>query len=202
MPIIALVLFTVFAVLGFGWRSWVQRRRTGSTGFKGIAGRPGSVEWIAGVGFIVAVAAGAVAPALQLFGVVAPLGVLHAAWIQILGIVIAIVGIAATVYAQLDMGDSWRIGVDHTETTPLIHSGVFSRVRNPIFTAMIAFAFGITLVTPNVVALIGFALLVATIEIQVRAVEEPYLRAVHGNTYREYLAAVGRFFPGVGRVHR
>ncbi|HYJ56192.1 MAG TPA: isoprenylcysteine carboxylmethyltransferase family protein, partial [Mycobacterium sp.] len=38
MPAIALSLFAVFAVLGFGWRSWVQRRRTGSTGFKGISG--------------------------------------------------------------------------------------------------------------------------------------------------------------------
>ncbi|GJF11687.1 hypothetical protein NGTWS0302_00140 [Mycolicibacterium cyprinidarum] len=202
MPVVALVLFVVFAALGFGWRSWVQRRRTGSTGFKGISGRPGSLEWIAGVGFVIAVAAGAIAPALQLLGVVTPLEALHAAWIPILGIVIAIVGIAATVYAQLDMGDSWRIGVDHTETTDLIHTGVFSRVRNPIFTAMIVFAFGMALVTPNVVALCGFALLVTTIELQVRAVEEPYLRAVHGDAYRNYLAAVGRFVPGVGRAPR
>lgn len=202
MPVIALVLFAVFAVLGFGWRSWVQRRRTGSTGFKGVSGRPGSVEWVAGVGFAVGIAVAVLAPALQWFGVVAPVGVLHAGWIQTLGIVIAIAGITATVYAQLDMGDSWRIGVDHTETTTLVHTGVFAVVRNPIFTAMIVFALGITLVTPNVVALIGFALLVTTIELQVRAVEEPYLRSVHGETYRHYLATVGRFVPGVGRIGR
>ncbi|MDZ4266963.1 MAG: isoprenylcysteine carboxylmethyltransferase family protein [Mycobacterium sp.] len=202
MPVIALVLFAVFAVLGFGWRSWVQRRRTGSTGFKGVSGRPGSVEWVAGVGFAVGIAVAVLAPALQWFGVVAPVSVLHAGWIQTLGIVIAIAGITATVYAQLDMGDSWRIGVDHTETTTLVHTGVFAVVRNPIFTAMIVFALGITLVTPNVVALIGFALLVTTIELQVRAVEEPYLRSVHGETYRHYLATVGRFVPGVGRIGR
>ncbi len=202
MPVIALVLFAIFAVLGFGWRSWVQRRRTGSTGFKGVSGRLGSVEWIAGVGFVVAVATGAIAPALQLFGVVAPLVVLHTAWIQIVGIIIATAGIAATVYAQLDMGDSWRVGVDHTETTTLIHTGVFSRIRNPIFTAMIVFALGITLVSPNVVALIGFALLVTTIELQVRAVEEPYLRVAHGDTYRDYGATVGRFVPHVGLISR
>jgi hypothetical protein len=33
----ALVLFAVFGVLGFGWRSWLQYRRTGSTGFRGIS---------------------------------------------------------------------------------------------------------------------------------------------------------------------
>jgi protein-S-isoprenylcysteine O-methyltransferase Ste14 len=202
MPAIALSLFAVFAVLGFGWRSWVQRRRTGSTGFKGISGRPGSVEWIAGVGFVVAIAVTVIAPALQLSGLVAPLSVLHAPWIQALGIVIATVGISATVYAQLGMGDSWRIGVDHAETTTLVHTGVFARVRNPIFTAMIVFAFGITLVTPNLVALAGFALLVTSIELQVREVEEPYLQAVHGDAYRDYLATVGRFVPGAGRIGR
>lgn len=199
MPTIALTLFAVFAALGFGWRSWEQRRRTGSTGFKGISGRPGSVEWLAGVGFVVAIAIGVIAPALQLFGILTPLGVLHSAWIQIAGIVIATAGIAATIYSQLDMGDSWRIGVDSTETTTLVRSGVFGVVRNPIFTAMMVFGSGIALVTPNLLALTGFVLLVTTIELQVRAVEEPYLRTVHGDAYRAYLADVGRFVPSVGR---
>ena len=201
MPIVALVLFAVFAALGFGWRSWEQRRRTGSTGFRGISGHLGSAEWFAGMGFVVAIAVAFVAPVLQLLGVVTPLGVLHAPWIQIGGIVVAIVGIFATVYAQLDMGDSWRIGVDPDETTTLVRTGVFGWVRNPIFTAMIAFGFGIALVTPNLVAIAGFLLLVATIELQVRIVEEPYLTATHGDSYRDYLAHVGRFVPGVGLVH-
>lgn len=201
MPVVALALFAVFAALGFGWRSWEQRRRTGSTGFKGISGRPGSTEWIAGVGFVVALAGAVFAPVLQLLGVVSPVSALHASWIQITGIAIATLGIAATVYAQLDMGDSWRIGVDRNERTTLVRTGVFGRVRNPIFTAMLVFGLGIALVTPNVVAIVGFVLLVATIELQVRVVEEPYLLTVHGDTYRDYLAKVGRFIPGVGRAN-
>lgn len=198
MPVVALVLFVVFGALGFGWRSWEQRRRTGSTGFRGISGRPGSMEWCAGVSFIVSMAAAAFAPILQLVGVVAPLAPLDYAWIHITGAMIAVVGIAATIYAQLDMGDSWRIGVDPNETTTLVRRGVFGWVRNPIFTAMVVFGLGIALVTPNVVALVGFALLVVTIELQVRVVEEPHLLTVHGDAYRDYLANVGRFVPGVG----
>lgn len=38
MPVVALVLFAIFALLGFGWRSWEQRRRAGSTGFRAICG--------------------------------------------------------------------------------------------------------------------------------------------------------------------
>ena len=200
MPVVALVLFAIFGVLGFGWRSWLQHRRTGSTGFRGVSGRVGSAEWFAGVGFVVALAAAFFAPVLQLAGVVSPLSFLHAPWIQLTGIAVAIAGTAATVYAQVDMGDSWRIGVDPSETTTLVRQGVFGLVRNPIFTAMFVFGVGIALVTPNAVALVGFALLVLTIEVQVRVVEEPYLATKHGDTYRDYLANVGRFVPGVGRV--
>ncbi len=198
MPGIALVLLGVFATLGFGWRSWLQYRRTGSTGFKGVRGRPGSPEWLAGVGFVLAQLVAVAAPVLQWAGVAAPVSILHGGWIQEAGILLALLGIAGTIYAQLDMGDSWRIGVDPGERTTLVRSGVFGRVRNPIFTAMLTFAAGIALVTPNPVALIGFVLLLVTIEMQVRLVEEPYLAAVHGDSYRDYTASVGRFVPGVG----
>jgi hypothetical protein len=46
MPVVARTLFAVFAALGFGWRSWEQRRRTGSTGFRGVSGQLGSTEWL------------------------------------------------------------------------------------------------------------------------------------------------------------
>jgi len=197
MPVPALLLFTVFAALGFGWRSWQQHRRTGSTGFRGISGNPGSPEWLAGVGFIVAMGVAVTAPLLQLVGVV---GAPDAPWLHLTGVAIAALGIAVTVYAQVDMGDSWRIGVDADDTTTLVRSGLFGVVRNPIFTAMLVFAAGMVLVTPNIVAVIGFALLVASIEVQVRVVEEPYLSTLHGESYREYAASVGRFVPGVGRL--
>lgn len=195
----ALVLFAIFGVLGFGWRSWLQYRRTGSTGFRGISAG-GWLERIAGLGFVVALAVAVSAPILQEIKVVEPLRMLNEVWVQTVGIVVATVGIAATVYAQLEMGDSWRIGVDTTETTTLVHTGVFGRIRNPIYTAMFTFGIGIALVTPNVVALAGLILLVATIELQVRRVEEPYLLRTHGEAYRDYTAGVGRFVPGVGLI--
>ena len=80
-----------------------------------------------------------------------------------------------------------------------MHSGVFGLVRNPIFTAMLVFAGGVTLMTPNPVALLAFVVLSTTIELQVRVVEEPYLRRTHGQAYRDYCVAVGRFVPVVGR---
>jgi protein-S-isoprenylcysteine O-methyltransferase Ste14 len=98
------------------------------------------------------------------------------------------------------MGDSWRIGIDASETTQLVDGGVFGLVRNPIFTAMLVFGLGVTLMAPNGLALFGFGLLLVTIELQVRVVEEPYLQSTHGRRYIDYAGRVGRFIPGVGRT--
>jgi hypothetical protein len=75
----------------------------------------GSAEWLAGAGFVLALTGALATPLFQLAGVVAPLQVLVAPWIQLTGIVIALVGIATMLWAQIDMGDSWRMP---TVTTP------------------------------------------------------------------------------------
>jgi protein-S-isoprenylcysteine O-methyltransferase Ste14 len=147
--VVALALLAVFGLLGFAWRAWLQRRRTGSTGFRGMNGRLGSAEWVAGLGFVIALVVAVVGPVLQLSGVITPLSVLHAEWIQVAGIALAGLGIVLTVWAQLDMGESWRVGVDASETTALVRTRVFGWVRNPIYSAMLIFDFGIALVTPN-----------------------------------------------------
>ncbi|MEN3320890.1 MAG: hypothetical protein V7643_4292 [Mycobacterium sp.] len=79
-----------------------------------------------------------------------------------------------------------------------MRNGSFALVRNPIFTAMLVFAAGIMLVTPNPMAIAGFVLLLTTIELQVRRVEEPYLLAVHGDSYRDYTRTVGASCPESG----
>jgi len=194
----ALVIYVGYLLLAFGLRTWVQLRRTGSTGFHGLGGRPGSPEWIAGALFAVALTFGFAAPLLALIDVVEPIGAIDgnvAFWI---GTALALVGVGATSYAQMAMGTSWRIGVDHEERTELVTHGPFALVRNPIFAAMIPTALGLTLMVPSVVALAGLLGLIVALELQVRVVEEPYLRAIHGQPYAEYAARVGRFVPGTG----
>ena len=202
MATAALALYGVFILSGFGWRSYRQWRRTGSTGMRGFRGRPGSLEWLAGAGFVLALLIGAVAPILQSAGVLAPIAILDHPVVGVVGATAAVVGIAATLWAQESMGDSWRIGVDAGETTQLVDDGMFGWVRNPIFTAMLVFGAGVALMAPNVLSLFGFALLLMSIEMQVRVVEEPYLRRAHGGRYRDYAGRVGRFVPRIGRQYK
>lgn len=76
---------------------------------------------------------------------------------------------------------------------------MFTWVRNPIFTAMVIARIGLVLWVPNVVSVVALVVLVGALEVQVRLVEEPYLRSTQGAPYEHYLARVGRFLPGVGR---
>jgi protein-S-isoprenylcysteine O-methyltransferase Ste14 len=200
MPELALALYVVYMGLAFGWRSYVQWRRTGSTGFVGMRGRPGSVEWLAGLLFVLAVVAGVAAPVLTLAGALDPIDPLDGTVGHVAGVALSVAGLAGTLYAQMAMGASWRIGVDPEERTELVTTGPFALVRNPIFAAMLPTSLGLALLVPNAVAVAGFVGLIVALELQTRAVEEPYLLATHGNAYRAYAARVGRFIPGVGRL--
>jgi len=200
MAELALVLYGIYLGLAFGVRSWLQLRRTGSTGFHGVGGRPGSAEWLAGVGFGVALVLGVAAPLAELILGVQPIAALDGTVGHAAGITLTLIGIGATFLAQVAMGTSWRIGVDEAERTELVTRGPFAVVRNPIFSAMIPTAAGLVLLVPNVIAIAGFLGLVVALELQVRVVEEPYLRRVHGERYAAYAATAGRFLPGIGRL--
>jgi protein-S-isoprenylcysteine O-methyltransferase Ste14 len=67
---------------------------------------------------------------------------------------------------------------------------------------MLLAAAGFALLLPNAFAFGALAALVIALELQVRFVEETYLRQVHGDAYDRYLARAGRFAPGVGRSRR
>lgn len=202
MAAAALCLYGVWALLAFGLRAVLQVRRTGDSGFRGFHGSAGSAEWWAGVLFAVAVVIGVLAPVADLADVLEPAAWLDRSLLRASGVILAGLGMLGTLAAQLAMGDSWRVGVDPAERTALVTSGPFRVVRNPIFTAMLATAFGLAAMVPNVLALAGAFGLLVGLELHVRLVEEPYLSRVHGNAYAGYAARVGRFLPRIGLLQR
>ncbi|TMA32310.1 MAG: isoprenylcysteine carboxylmethyltransferase family protein [Deltaproteobacteria bacterium] len=200
MSIFALIALAAYALVTFGWRAWLQKRWTGDAGLRGAPRTP--AEWVAGVPLVLGTIAVYAAPALDLTGSLTPLTTLERPLLWIGGAACFALGFWLTVRAQLDMGESWRIGVDTGEVTALVTRGVFRTVRNPIFTGMILTAVGGVLMVPNAGALAGAALLALALEIHVRFVEEPHLLAVHGDRYRSYTRSAGRFVPGVGLISR
>ena len=200
-PTFLLIGLLAYVAVAFGLRTYLHWRRTGSTGFRGIHGRPGSVEWLGGVLLVVAVLGTVLAPILVIAGVERPI-VATTLGIDVAAIAALVTGAILLLWPQGAMGSSWRIGVDAKERTELVTAGSFALVRNPIFSALLLSAAGFALLLSTVSAGASFLVLVVAIELQVRAVEEPYLRRVHGAAYLAYASRVGRFVPGAGRAPR
>ncbi|TSD62428.1 methyltransferase family protein [Aeromicrobium piscarium] len=195
----ALVLYLAYLLVAFGLRSWLMNQRTGSTGYRGLSGTVGSARWWGGVLFATALLAGLAAPALQLADFVPAITMLNTALLNTIGVVLVLIGTAATLAAQHAMGTTWRVGVDAEERTELVQTGLFALVRNPFFTALLTTATGLFLLAPNPIALAALAVLFVAVQLQVRVVEEPYLLAVQEDAYRNYAHATGRFLPGIGK---
>ncbi|PWN71366.1 isoprenylcysteine carboxylmethyltransferase family protein [Chryseobacterium phosphatilyticum] len=111
--------------------------------------------------------------------------------IQYGGIVLMILALIWTVTAQLQMKDSWRIGIDHEMKTTLITHGLFRVSRNPIFLGMTVSLLGFFLVFPTLIALIFLLTGSLLMQIQIR-LEEEYLLQIHGQIYLTYKKRVAR----------
>ncbi|WP_347220147.1 isoprenylcysteine carboxylmethyltransferase family protein [Chryseobacterium sp.] len=110
---------------------------------------------------------------------------------QYVGITLMLVAFIWVVIAQLQMRNSWRIGIDEHVKTELITTGLFQFSRNPIFLGMTVSLVGFFFVFPTIIAF--FLLIIASIlmQIQIRLEEEHLLRQ-HSSIYLAYKKRVGR----------
>jgi protein-S-isoprenylcysteine O-methyltransferase Ste14 len=109
------------------------------------------------------------------------------------GIVLLMLSLGWTVLAQIQMGNSWRIGIDEEKETALVQSGLFRFSRNPIFLGMIVTLAGVFLIRPNALTLLFLVLGFVLIQIQVR-LEEEFLAQAHGTEYENFKREVRRWF--------
>jgi protein-S-isoprenylcysteine O-methyltransferase Ste14 len=197
MAVAVLALEVLFAAAAFGLRTVVQWRRTGDTGWR-LRSEANAAATFGRVALLIGLALAVAAPIGDLAGLARWSWLDHTS-LAVTGLVLMAAGSAVTVWAQFAMGRSWRIGVDPDERTDLVTAGPFQWVRNPIYTAMLLTLVGLVLALPNVVALATLAASWVALEVQVRAVEEPYLLTTHPGEYATYLTRAGRFLPGIGR---
>ncbi|GGK10414.1 hypothetical protein GCM10011583_48190 [Streptomyces camponoticapitis] len=198
MPVLALVLFVAFVLLAGVARALIQQRRNDDTGIRARASIPAQQQ-ARSVLVTGTVLVGIAAPVADLVGLDA-IGFLDHTAVRLTGAGIAVLTLILVLGAQSAMGASWRNDVDPEESTALVTGGPFALIRNPIYTATLVFVLGIALVVPNYLALVGGAACLLGLQLQVRRVEEPYLRRVHGSPYHQYCASTGRFLPVIGRV--
>jgi protein-S-isoprenylcysteine O-methyltransferase Ste14 len=186
MITIAAALDIVFVAVALGVRTVMQHTRTGDTGWR--LSRPRSVpEGLARallVGALLSFAVALLRPADRDTSVLTVTGAIAA---------LSAIGLVWT--AQVQMGASWRIGVDPDERTALVRSGLYAHVRNPIYTGMAVFAVAHVAMAPSSWSLAGALAVLVGVQVQVRGVEEPHLTRVHADAYRAWAATSGRFVP-------
>src|SRR5262249_56575858 len=76
MGLWVIALYGVYAVLGVLLRLWIQRRRTGSTGFKILRAKPFSIAWIAVTVLAFAAFGGIAGAILDVAGIIRPFAAL------------------------------------------------------------------------------------------------------------------------------
>lgn len=101
-------------------------------------------------------------------------------------------GIVVFVIASRQMKSSWRAGVDSQSSDALIHSGLFSVSRNPVYLSMFLFLAGTVLVI-GTFPILGYAVIGAgLIHFQVRQ-EEKAMRQRFPDAYDSYCSETPRY---------
>jgi protein-S-isoprenylcysteine O-methyltransferase Ste14 len=103
-------------------------------------------------------------------------------WMRWLGLVLALIGIAGVIVSRYTLGRSFSIV---PKATALVTTGIYSRIRNPIYVSGTFFIAGAVLMLRRPE---GLLLLVIVIPLQIfRARREAaVLEAKFGDEYREY----------------
>ena len=119
--------------------------------------------------------------------------------LQAAGAAILFGGLALLVVAQLDLGNSWRIGIEQDARPGLVTGGLYRFCRHPIFLGLLAILVGYALMLPTTLSLVVLVGGFIGVRQQVAA-EEAYLARSYGAEYRDYARRVGRFLPSLGRA--
>jgi protein-S-isoprenylcysteine O-methyltransferase Ste14 len=101
---------------------------------------------------------------------------------RLIGLLLGLIGLAGVIVSRYTLGRSFSVA---PKATVLVTSGIYSRIRNPIYVSGAIFLIGLALITGQPVIL---AVLLVIIPMQiVRARREAaVLEAKFGDAYREY----------------
>jgi protein-S-isoprenylcysteine O-methyltransferase Ste14 len=110
------------------------------------------------------------------------------------GAALGIVALSLSIECWRRMGKNWRMAVAPGEKTDLVTTGLYKRVRHPIYALSILLMLCTVLVVPTVPVIIIGVIHIALMVTKALN-EEKFLMSVHGAAYEQYCRRTGRFFP-------
>lgn len=113
--------------------------------------------------------------------------------VRIVGVLVAVVGVAVFIISVLTMRDSWRAGVSKTDKTELVTKEIYKISRNPAFLGFDLMYLGILLMFFNLVLFEVSLFAMLIFHLQIVNVEEEFLLEAFGDEYLRYKKKVCRY---------
>jgi len=101
---------------------------------------------------------------------------------RLIGLLVALIGLAGVILSRYTLGGSFSIS---PKATALVTSGIYSRIRNPIYISGMIFLIGVALIVERPKLLAVFLVLIPMQIVRARR-EAAVLEAKFGDAYREY----------------
>ena len=110
------------------------------------------------------------------------------------GVLMTALGVGIGVWARLSLGTNWSGMVTLKKDHELIRTGLYKRIRHPIYTGILVGFLGTELIKGQVRGLLGFLILWLSFYFKARR-EEIFLRQEFGEGFEEHARHTGMFLP-------
>jgi len=110
------------------------------------------------------------------------------------GVLVTALGVGIGVWARLSLGTNWSGMVTLKKDHELVRTGLYKRIRHPIYTGILAGFLGTELIKGQVRGLLGFLILWLSFYFKARR-EENFLRQEFGEGFEEHARHTGMFLP-------
>jgi protein-S-isoprenylcysteine O-methyltransferase Ste14 len=116
-------------------------------------------------------------------------------WAEIIGLVVMMAGFIFVMTAQIQNAYASKI-LDINKDQKLIDTGLYSKIRHPLYSGAIFWVIGTPLALGSLIALAGSILVIISLLIRIKPEEDMLVKGMNG--YKEYRERVKyKLFPGI-----
>jgi protein-S-isoprenylcysteine O-methyltransferase Ste14 len=112
--------------------------------------------------------------------------------LEMIGTFLISIGLIFSTVASLNLGRSWRVGVNTSEKTELVTHGIYKFSRNPYFLFYDMVLIGLSLSSQSMLVIVFSTMTIIMFHVLIIK-EEKYLENMHGIDYRNYKKQTRRY---------
>ncbi len=115
-------------------------------------------------------------------------------WLRWAGFALGFASLGVWIWTQVALGKQWSPQLQLRKEHQLVTTGPYSRVRHPLYSAMLGYGVGLAFVAANWVFVALVLVMIIWLPPRV-AREEQMMIEKFGDEYKAYMHRTGRFFP-------